>query len=142
MRILCLTLCLFSFNVLSSVKKPVEIVNEILSSSNIVKSIEILSHPKKESLKLERELNIYGKVTDFNCYPNYHSDSFDTVACHIVQQKLKNGAAWEFYFYLDGSKWIGTKFTVVQYLPQGDCIDKIELNKGVDKGFKYLKVQC
>jgi hypothetical protein len=54
----------------------------------------------------------------------------------------KNGLVFEFYFFLDGAKWVGTNLVLVQQLPNHICITNVEVIKGIGNGLKFKEIKC
>ena len=138
MKLWCVFLFFFCSSALSYELNPLNITEQILSSSRPTEEATLYFH-KSEAMRPIAELGTLGSST---CFLNHNSDVFDTVTCQITTSSLKNGLVFEFYYFLDGTKWIGTNVKLVQSLPIDSCISNIELNRGIGKGLKFKKIKC
>ena len=142
MKVGIFILGLVFFSVNAEELTPVKIANSMLTAKDVIASTKKWYQSETPISLLKQQLETYGDVTAYNCFPNHDSKVFDTVTCHIKQVELKNGSVWEFYFFLENGTWIGTNLSKVQDLPQDNCLTKIEFVKGLGKGIKFLQGKC
>ena len=142
MKIYLLILAFSCFSATAVELTPVKIINSILISKNVIKDTKKWYQSIDASTSFNRQLEVYGAITANHCNLNHDSKIFNTVTCHITQEKLKNGSIWEFYFFLDNGKWVGTTLGKVQDLPQDNCIAEITFLKGIGKGVNFLLARC
>lgn len=138
MKFWCVLLFFFCNSVFSSELEPLKITDRILNSPDPVEEATLYFH-KAEVVNQLEEL---GSIDSAKCFLNHDSAVFDTVTCQIIPMNLKNGLVFEFYYFLDGAKWVGTNLGLVQKLPIDSCISEIELIRGIGKGLKFKKVKC
>ncbi len=131
-----------SFSTLCHAKAPVEITNTILHSDNPIQMAAQTFHKAEPLSELSAYITKHGKITEGNCFLNHDSKLFDTVTCQIKQSQLVNGSVWEFYYFLDNGKWIGTNLMYIQKLPQNTCLSNLQVNKGIGLGLKFTESQC
>jgi len=131
-----------SFSPVCHAVTPVDIANTILNSDEPVKIAAQTFHKVKPFSELAAYIAKYGKITESNCFLNHDSKLFDTVTCQVKHSQLFNGAVWEFYFFLDNDKWVGTNLTFVQNLPQNTCLSNVQVKNGIGLGLKFTESQC
>ena len=133
--------CLSLSNV-SYANTPVEITKNILHSDQPIQIAARTFHKTDPLSKLSSHIKAYGKITESNYFLNHDSELFDTVTCQIIQAQLTNGSVWEFYYFLDNDKWVGTNIMYVQKLPQKSCLSNLQIIKGIGLGLKFTEGQC
>lgn len=83
-----------------------------------------------------------GPIIRSECAQHHDSDIFDTVACYVSYQNLPSGVVWEFYYFYDENKWIGTNLGIIEIIPTEHCVGDIEFHSNLGQGIKYKKVMC
>ncbi|WP_371189261.1 hypothetical protein [Thalassotalea maritima] len=123
-------------------KLPAELTHAVLSSRDVLSAVGKTIHNNTPPAWVEEQLLSHGDIVQFKCYDNHDSDKFDTVVCHVIQEKLINGSVWEFYFFLEGSDWVNTNVILVQVLPDDICIKDVKINEGIGQGLSYMPEEC
>ena len=131
---------LLSRNVMAN-QNVVDITASIFSSEQTLETLGLYYSPEKVEL-FESLIAENGPVIRSDCAQNHDSDIFDTVACYVSYQNLPSGVVWEFYYFYDENKWIGTNLGIIEVIPSEHCVDKIEFPNKLGQGIKYEKVSC
>ncbi|MBU2881385.1 hypothetical protein KO525_03715 [Psychrosphaera sp. B3R10] len=129
-----------SYTAMSST--PIKLTESILNSSKPVALAHKIVHKKISASVLESSIKSYGEITNFTCFMSHDSDLFDTVACHITYEQLKNGEVLEFYYFLDEDDWIGTNVTFINKVPKQGCIKSVSKGQGLMKGLNIELDEC
>jgi hypothetical protein len=92
--------------------------------------------------KVISQIQKYGSVESNECFINHDSKLLIGVVCHVVQNKIKNGAVWEFILFKDNSNWVGTTISISDPINTKLCIKNINANIGLRSGMKYETYKC
>lgn len=140
MKHICVFLVLFSFAAIGK-QGILEQTTVILNSKDPSKGLDIYYQPDK--VQLFRDVMLEnGSISHSECEQNHDSELFDTVACYVSYQNLPSGIVWEFYYFLDEDKWIGTNLGIINVVPTDHCVANIEFKKALGQGINYKKVSC
>jgi hypothetical protein len=140
MKYICLFLTFFSFAAIGK-QSVVDQTTMMLNSKDPSKSLDVYYQPNK--VQLFREVILEnGAISHFECEQNHNSKLFDTVACYVSYKNLPSGVVWEFYYFLDEGKWIGTNLGIISVIPIDDCVANVEFKNALGQGITYQKVSC
>ncbi|TAP42622.1 hypothetical protein [Alteromonas sp. KUL49] len=140
-KILRITLfCIFS-NLVYAQESVTDITSKILQMNSPQDGLSDFYQTDKVTYFVDA-IDQYGEITDHECSQNHDSPLFNTVACFVKYSHLKSGLVWEFYFFKENEKWIGTNLGVIQEIPNEVCIADITFKKQLGQGITYEQVPC
>ena len=121
---------------------PMDNTKLILSSNEPVSIANKIFHKESVVNGLEKSISLHGKITNFTCFTSHDSKLFDSIACHIAFENLKNGSVWEFLYFLDEKRWVGTNILFVKEVSKNGCISNISKGKGLGTGVNVQLSEC
>ena len=83
-----------------------------------------------------------GSITYVQCEQVHDSMLLDAVACYISYDNLTSGIVWEFYYFLEDEKWVGTNLGIISVVPSDHCVANIEFKNKLGQGINDKKVPC
>jgi|TARA_B110000240_G_scaffold194201_1_gene241422 hypothetical protein len=140
MKYFYVLLVLLSFN-LSASEDVVDFTTSILVSENLTDALSSYYEESKVEI-FQTVLDENGTIDWFKCAKNHDSILFDTVACYVSYENLPSGLVWEFYYFLDEQKWVGTNLGIISVIPTAHCVRNIEFKKQLGQGINYEEVSC
>tara|TARA_R110000765_G_C18895158_1_gene603495 strand:- start:61 stop:498 length:438 start_codon:yes stop_codon:yes gene_type:complete len=133
-------LIILSSNVAASLS-VVDITSSMLSAENTMKALS--KYYSSDKVELFKGVTIEnGSITRSECDQNHDSEMFDSVVCYVSYQNLPSGVVWEFYYFYDEEKWIGTNLGIIEVIPSEHCVGNIEFIKKFGQSMKYEKIVC
>lgn len=140
MKLIFTILMLVCFK-LSANQDVVDLTISILQSEDSTVTSSTYFQADKVDLFRNR-LSKHGAITRFKCAKNHDSKIFDTVACYVSYENLPSGIVWEFYYFFDKDKWIGTNLGIVSVIPITHCVNNIHFKNQLGQGISYDRVEC